>query len=146
MPNHNTLDKDEITSLGASLRPIEQKLLKQDVQKDITRIWLQGIEPYFDVFFEFKNDEIVWFQFTLRGKSLSWDTKSKAWQTGLTNELKRDDISFYPASKTIDNDNLVDWEFTNLVKSILETRAEEQIFAKAIALFNAQDQEMGDEN
>ncbi len=134
--NNNVLDKNEIASLGASLRTIEPQLLKPGIHQGTTRIWLQGAEPYFDVFFEFKNDEIIWFQFTLRGKSLSWDSKIKGWQTGITNELKSDDISFYPASKIIDNDNIIDWEFINLVKLILQTRAEEATFAKALALFN----------
>ncbi|MBR8832474.1 MAG: hypothetical protein DSM106950_00110 [Stigonema ocellatum SAG 48.90 = DSM 106950] len=134
--NHHVLNKNEIASLGASLRKIEQKLLKQGDGQGKTRIWLQGAEPYFDIFFEFKNDEIIWFQFTLRGKSLSWDSKTKGWQTGITNELKSDDITLYPASKIIDNDNIIDWEFINLAKSILQTRAEEATFAKALALFN----------
>lgn len=133
--NH-ILNKDEIAALGASLRGIEQKLLKQSQQTGTTRMWFQGEEPYFDVFFELKNDEISWFQFTLRGKSLSWDSKKARLQTGTTNELNYNDVSFYAASKTIENDIQTNWEFINLVKSILQTRAEEKIFAKALALFN----------
>jgi hypothetical protein len=132
---NNFLDKNEIELLGTSLRGIEQKLLKQDNNKGIRRMWFQGNEPYFDVFFEIKNEEIVWFQFTLRGKSLSWDCKTTRWQTGSTNELKIDDNSFYPGSKTIENDEKIDLEFMNLVKSILQIRAEEEVFAKALALF-----------
>lgn len=137
MPKNNKVsDKNEIALLGASLRQIEQKLLKKGCNEGANRIWFQGDEPYFDVFFELKNDEIVWFQFTLRGKSLSWDSKTTRWQTGITNELKIDDVSFYPASKTIENDIKVDWEFTDLVKSILHSRSSEAIFAKALILFN----------
>lgn len=136
--SNNILDKNEIASLSASLRPIEQKILKQDSPQGTKRIWFQGAEPYFDVFFELKNDEIVWFQFTLRGKSLSWDKKTKKWETGNTNELRVDDISFYPASKTIDNHENIDYEFINLVNSILEIRAEEPIFTKALALFESE--------
>jgi len=133
--NH-TLDKHEIASLGASLRAIEQKLLKQSRKEGYSKIWFQGEEPYFDVFFEFDHEQIVWFQFTLRGKSLSWDIKKPELQTGNTNELCIDDVSFYAASKTIENDTQIDWEFIYLVKSILETRAEEKVFAKALALFD----------
>ncbi|MBD2435467.1 hypothetical protein [Nostoc sp. FACHB-110] len=132
--NH-ILDKQEIASLGASLRAIEQKLLKQSRKEGYSKIWFQGEEPYFDVFFEFDQEEIVWFQFTLRGKSLSWDIRKPELQTGNTNELSIDDVSFYAASKTIENDTQIDWAFIYLVKSILETRAEEQIFAKALSLF-----------
>jgi hypothetical protein len=131
-----TLDQHEIASLGASLRPIEQKLLKQSRKEGHTKIWFQGEEPYFDVFFEFDHETIVWFQLTLRGKSVSWDIKKPELQTGNTNELCIDDVSFYAASKTIENDTQTDWEFIDLVKSILETRAEEEVFGKALALFN----------
>lgn len=130
------LDKNEIISLGASLRAIEPKILKQNEKKNTNRIWFQGREPYFDVFFEFKNHEIIWFQFTLRGQSLSWDSTIKTWQTGITNEFKNHDVDFYPSSKTIENDHTIDWDFINLVKSIFQSRAEEEIFAKALALFN----------
>ncbi len=136
MPQKNhILDKNEIASLGASLREIEQKLLKQGHKEGNTRIWFQGEEPYFDVFFDFSNDQISWFQFTFRGKSISWDKRKPELQTGITNELCIDDVSFYAASKTIENDKQLDMEFIKLVKSILETRSEEAIFAQALALF-----------
>ncbi|MBH8555391.1 hypothetical protein I8751_24205 [Nostocaceae cyanobacterium CENA357] len=134
-PKNHILDKNEIASLGASLREIEQKLLKQDHKKGNTRIWFQGEEPYFDVFFDFSNDEISWFQFTFRGKSISWDKRKPELQTGTTNELCIDDVSFYAASKTIENDKQLDVEFIELVKSILKTRSKEAIFAQALALF-----------
>jgi hypothetical protein len=133
--NHK-IEPDEIASLGASLRPIEQKLLKRNRQAGYSKIWFQGEEPYFDVFFEFERDKMVWFQFTLRGKSVSWDIRIPELQTGNTNELCANDASFYAASKTIENHTQKDWEFIYVVKSILETRAEEEIFTKALALFN----------
>jgi hypothetical protein len=133
---NDVVDENEIASLGASLRAIEQKLLKQGNKAGMNRIWFQGEEPYFDVFLELDNDEIIWFQFTLRGKTLSWDRKKPGWQTGITNEFNINDVSFYAASKTIDNDHKLDEEFINLVKLILQTRAEETIFAKALELFN----------
>jgi hypothetical protein len=133
---NNIFHQDEIAALGASLRRIEQKLLKQSQNTGITKLWFQGEEPYFDVFFELKNDAILWFQLTLRGKAVSWDNKKSQLQTGTTNELDDDDVSFYAASKTIENHLQTDWEFINLVKSILQTRAEETIFAQALELFN----------
>ncbi|WP_341527463.1 hypothetical protein WKK05_34060 [Nostoc sp. UHCC 0302] len=133
---NDVVNENEIASLGASLRPIEQKLLKQGNKPGLSRIWFQGEEPYFDVFLELDNDEIIWFQFTLRGKTLSWDRKKPGWQTGITNEFNINDVSFYAASKTIDNDHKIDGEFINLVKLILQTRTEETIFAKALELFN----------
>ncbi|MBD2360683.1 hypothetical protein H6G36_05695 [Anabaena minutissima FACHB-250] len=130
------INQSEIASLGASLRKIEQKILKQNSEEGKFKIWFQGEEPYFDVFFEFEHDEILWFQVTLRGKSLSWDRKNHQLQTGMTNELSIYDASFYAASKTIENDIRTDNEFIYLVKSILETRTEEVVFAKALELFN----------
>jgi hypothetical protein len=129
------LSKNEITSLGASLRAIAPKLLKQSSQEGEIRIWFQGGEPYFDLFFELNNHEITWFQFTLRGKSLSWSTNKPLFKTGITNELNIDDVSFYAASKTIKNDQDSDREFIDLVKLILQTRPEEEIFVKALTLF-----------
>ena len=130
------LDKHEIESLGGSLRVIKQKILKPCHEKDAVRIWLQGGEPYFDIFLELKNDQIIWFQFTLRGKLLSWNHKNNILQTGITHELSIDDVSFHPASKIIDNDNICDLEFINLVKLILQTRRDEEIFIKALKLIS----------
>ncbi|MBW4687342.1 MAG: hypothetical protein KME40_20075 [Komarekiella atlantica HA4396-MV6] len=133
---NDRVNEQEIASLGASLREIEQKLLKQGYKIGTNRIWFQGEEHYFDVFFELYNDEIIWFQFTLRGKSLSWDIKKSGWQTGATNELNLDDVSFYAATKIIESDNKTDEEFIDLVKLILQTRAQETIFSKVLLLFN----------
>ncbi|WP_338027090.1 hypothetical protein [Trichormus azollae] len=58
--NH-ILDKNKIASLGASLRAIEPKLLKQISQEFIKKIWFQGGEPYFDMCFELNNQQITWF-------------------------------------------------------------------------------------
>lgn len=136
MQNSNqVLGRSEIESLGASLHKIEQKLLKKPSQEGIQRIWYQGEEPYFDIFFELQDSEIVWFQFTLRAKSLSWDNKKRELQTGVTNELKMDDVSFYAATKTIEADDKADNNFVELVKAILQTRSGEEIFTKALLLF-----------
>ncbi len=136
MQNNDLLNKNEIIKLGASLREIEQKLLKQSHKEGLIRVWFQGEEPYFDIFFDLKEDEITWFQFTLRGKSLSWDSKRKGFQTGATNELRIDDVSFYAASKTIEADKNTDWQFIEAVKLIFQSRSEEPIFKKALLLFD----------
>ncbi|KST62499.1 hypothetical protein [Mastigocoleus testarum] len=135
--SNDLVEKEEISSLGASLQEIEPGILKKGYKKGATRVWYQGEEPYFDVFCELINDEIVWFQFTLRGKSVSWDKDRSGWQTGNTDELKINDVSFYAASKTIDNDSAIDWEFINLVKLILTTRTDQAVFIKVLALFNS---------
>lgn len=129
------MDQDEIAELGASLRQIKQKLVTTSKEKGTTRIWYQGGETYFDVFAEVKDTDIEWFQFTLRGKLLSWNKWQKTWQTGITNELQTDDITFYAASKVIELDNKIDVDFINLAQAILQTRAGEAMFDLMLALF-----------
>lgn len=129
------MEQDEIAALGASLRQIDRRLMSPTQENDTTRIWYQGGEPYFDVFVELCQGKIEWFQLTLRGKSISWNSQSSSWQTGITNELRTDDITFYPASKLIENNSQPDWEFIELARSILQTRAGEEIFDKMLALF-----------
>ncbi|BAY36603.1 hypothetical protein NIES2111_09300 [Nostoc sp. NIES-2111] len=130
------LDTGEILLLSKSLRKIEQNILKQSQEEGTTRVWFQGEEPDFDVFFEFYYDELSWFQFTLRGKSLSWDKRQPGLQTGNTNELCVNDSSFYAATKTIETDTQTDYNFINLVKLIIQTKTEEPVFAQALALFD----------
>lgn len=121
------MDQEEIAKLGASLRKIDPKTLKPG------RVWFCGGEAYFDVFFELDNDEIRWFQFTLRGKSLTWSNKQK-FQTGVTNELVTPDISYYPASKTIEDDSQIDAEFLGIVKAVLRSRPDEPLFQRVLTL------------
>ncbi|BAZ05803.1 hypothetical protein [Calothrix sp. NIES-3974] len=131
---YQTLEKNEVMALGNSLREIKTQLVKQPSQTGIRRVWYQGEEPYFDIIFELEEEEITWFEFTLRGKSASWDRRKKVWQTGMTNELQMHDVSFYAASKTIETDKLIDVEFLAVVKSILQTRSQEPIFAQVLQL------------
>jgi hypothetical protein len=128
------MNQDEITALGASLRQIDQKLLKQ--KKDVERIWYQGDEPYFDLFFEQQNSEIIWFQFTLRGKSLCWGKENQILHTGKTNEFTPNDITYYAASKLVNFDRQIDWSFIELVEEILKSRKEEVIFKQALAILH----------
>lgn len=129
------MEQDEITALGASLRPINQTLLTAGKEKGTTRIWYQGGEPYFDIFAEVRGTEIEWFQFTLRGQLISWNKQQNTWQTGNTNELRTDDITFYAASKVIELDSEVDFNLINIAQATLQTRAGEKMFDKMLALF-----------
>ncbi|MEM9541599.1 MAG: hypothetical protein AAGA60_19155 [Cyanobacteria bacterium P01_E01_bin.42] len=125
----------EIQSLGRSLRPIDRKLLNHDRGAGKERIWYQGGEPYFDLFVDLRHDEIEWFQLTLRGQSISWHRQDRQWQTGKTNEFRSDDVAFYAASKTVDNDRECDREFFNLAGEIVGTRRGETLFDKLSQLF-----------
>lgn len=126
----------EIIQLGNSLRRIDQNLLALDSDVGGIRVWYQGGEPYFDVFVELVNDQITWFQFTLRGQSLSWYEKSDRWETGKTNERQLDDLNYYPASKTLESDRYLKGDFIQVVHAILQTRAGDPIFDKLLAIFN----------
>lgn len=130
------MDRNEIKVLGFSLRQIDQKLLRSGKDSSIKRIWYQGDESYFDMFFDIQNNEIVWFQFTLRGKALLWDKDKPGLCTGTTGETEQDNVAYYPASKLIKIDSKPDLAFIELVRSILQTRSGEVNFEKALALFD----------
>ncbi len=126
---------DEIVALGASLRRIDPKILTPENDEQGMRVWYQGGEPYFDLFIEMRSDRIEWFQFTLRGKSISWNAKDRKWRTGSTNEMQVDDVSFYPASKIVESDRYLDSDLIELVRTIISTRAGEPIFDRILLLF-----------
>lgn len=130
------MDQNEITALGASLRQIE---LLNPVQEGYTRVWYQGGESYFDVFVDFRQDKIEWFQFTLRGQVILWKPQNSGWQTGKTNEWRSDDMTFYSGNKIIEIDKEADLEFIELARLILQTRAGEAIFDQILALFDKPD-------
>ncbi|GET35790.1 hypothetical protein [Microseira wollei] len=130
---YKVMDRKEIAALGASLRPIDQNLLKKDA--NIERLWYQGEESYFDIILKIQNHEIIWFEFTLRGQVLVWDKQNPVMQTGTTNELGTGDLGYYAASKLIKLDRKNDQGFIKLAHSILQTRSGEDIFARVLTLF-----------
>ncbi|MBW4489300.1 MAG: hypothetical protein KME12_16040 [Trichocoleus desertorum ATA4-8-CV12] len=134
------MDQHEINQLGSSLQKIDQTLIRSDQSSGVTRLWYQGREPYFDVVFELQNHDLVWFQLTLRGKSLSWNQKSKNVQTGMTNERQVNDTTYYSGSKLIQTNHTVDQNFVQLVRAILQTRVGELVFDQALALLNQRTQ------
>lgn len=124
------MDHEEIYKLGASLRPINTQMLKPG------RVWFYGGEAYFDIFFELSQNEIDWFQITLRGRSLTWNAGDRTIQTGITNELAVPDVSYYSASKTIDDDPASDQDFIALTKEILKTRPDQPLFRQMLHLLD----------
>lgn len=126
------LDDTAIAELGASLRRIDPRFMKSSQRHPgATRTWYQGKEPYFDLVFETEADQVIWFQITLRGKSLSWDRDQPALlQAGETNELDVPaEVNYYSASKTIEGTADIDHEFLDLVIALLKTRPQEALFA-----------------
>ncbi|MCW6037392.1 hypothetical protein K4A83_14080 [Spirulina subsalsa FACHB-351] len=129
------MEQAEINLLGRSLRRIDQKLLTTEGDPHRVRIWYQGGEPYFDLFIELQRETIEWFQMTLRGRSISWQRQDQVWQTGITNELRTDDVMFYPASKTIESDRQTNPDFFALAEAILTTRKGEPLFDQLLEIF-----------
>lgn len=132
------MEQPEIERLGASLRAINPHLLRVADDTKVRRVWYQGGEPYFDVFFDVQGEQLVGFHFTLRGQSISWSQASQHLQTGSTNETRVDDTSYYAASKLIQEDRQVNSGFLSLVRSLLQTRSGDPIFDQALALFSSE--------
>jgi hypothetical protein len=126
-----TVDPDDIVKLGASLRPIDPSTLKPG------RVWFCGGEAYFEVALDVVEGTINWFQFTLRGRSLTWDRRDRTIRTGITNELVVPDVSYYPASKTLAQDDQQDDQFLDLVKAILRTRPDQPLLRSMLDLLNS---------
>lgn len=138
MPEISLNDAHE---LGKSLRQVTKQLKPG-------RVWYYGNEPYFDVQFDLDGTNgdgaqgngsavnganISWFQFTLRGRSLTWSRTSNTIHTGYTNEL--DIVALdYPSSKTIQDELSANQHFINLVKVVLESRPQETIFQAMLDL------------
>lgn len=125
------MNQDEIIALGNSLRRISQKLLRTNQDNHITRVWYQGGEPYFDVFFDLQDDRVIWFQFTLRGQSLTWHKSQSGLETGCTHEVNTD-ATKYPASKLIETDNTTNCDFLKVATGIMKTRIDETPFEQAV--------------
>lgn len=127
------LDDAAIAALGASLRRIDPRFMKSSQRHPgATRTWFQGKEPYFDLVFETEADDIIWFQITLRGKSLSWNQDQPTLlQAGETNELDVPaEVNYYSASKTIEGTSDINHEFLGLVIALLKTHPEDPLFAQ----------------
>jgi hypothetical protein len=99
------------------------------------------------LFLELEDEDIKWFQFTLRGNSISWQRYPNVWQTGKTQELQPQINSrLQPASKVVEQDQQFDEEFGELVRSIILVRAEEPIFARLEALLQEMPREQPPDN
>ncbi|MFB2836479.1 hypothetical protein [Floridanema evergladense] len=121
-------DRQKIKELAESLYQVKTK--------EPERIWFQGKDFYFDVFFKVENEEIIWFQFTWQGNVVSWDKSEPSLKTGVTNEMNHDHC-LYPASKTVKFDSCPNQELIEFVQAIVRICAIEQpIFAQALKLFN----------
>jgi hypothetical protein len=119
----------EAQALGRSLRQVKQHLKPG-------RVWYYGQETYFDLLFDIEDQSIHWFQFTLRGRSLTWSRRGNLIRTGYTNELELTPALEYPASKTIQDQQHADPDFVEFVKRILSTRPSEALFCQMLSILS----------
>ncbi|MEC4806932.1 MAG: hypothetical protein SAJ12_11230 [Jaaginema sp. PMC 1079.18] len=134
---NSSLDRAQIQELGASLRQIDRKITTPEISLGIARVWYQGGEPYFDVSVNLRDGEVEWFQFTLRGRALSWNRQANPskitespWQTGQTSELQTEGITLYPASTLVTSDRALNYDFLAVAYNILATRPDDPILRK----------------
>lgn len=123
----SSLTSADILALAQSLRQIDPTWTRGSTGTD-QRLWYQGQEFYFDVMLECQGDQITWFQFTLRGRVLSWRRSNNRLQTGETEEMDMPPIlSYYAASKKIRPEADLDRDFVMLVQQILSHRQDDPI-------------------
>jgi hypothetical protein len=120
------LQPEDIQALGRSLRRIDPNWTQPNRQHGVERVWYQGHEFYFDLMFELQGETISWFQFTLRGRVLSWKASSNRIETGETEETDTPPVvSYYAASKGIRSGAEVDADLLHLVRQILRSRPDD---------------------
>lgn len=129
------ISTDEIIKLGQSLRRINSQILKKNSSNE--SIWFQGDEKYFDVFLELESDEVVWFQFSLRGKFLEW-RKNLHIKSGETNEFHNEISSNSPRSKLLSQDRGLDLKFLELAKSILSYCNDDKLLMEVKKILSAE--------
>ena len=135
--NHwlDQLSPTDLEALGHSLRPIDPSLMKDDGDHPGQRIWYQGREPYFDVIFTTHNDQITWFQFTLRGQVVFWNGRENRLQTGETEELDVPPmLAYYAATKTIRDGANLNRRLVKIAIAVLQARAQDPLCQRMVPL------------
>ncbi len=126
-------DREKAAALGRALRRVRDSVQKQDPAARTSRIWFQGPEPYLDALFEVSGEALLWFQVTVRGRSLTWDARRRRVSTGHTGELSAEG-PLAPASRTIAEDGQSDRRAVEAVAGILLARPGEFPFDAAAAV------------
>lgn len=123
---------EKASQLGKALRRVRDSIQKQDPGGRTSRLWYQGPEPYLDVVFEVSGGTLLWFQVTVRGRSLTWERR-RGVVTGHTGELAVEG-PLAPASRTIADDREGDRDVARAVGFLLSARAGEFPFDAASAV------------
>lgn len=114
---------------ASPLRKIDGAVLQKGADGG-ERVWYQGPEPYFDLFFDLdpQDDSLRWFQFTYRGHAATWDRETGRVELGLTGELEPEELGA-PAVHVIQPGG--DPAFLDVVLSVLASRPDDRLFAAA---------------
>jgi hypothetical protein len=116
--------------MAQKLRPV-----RADAQKPRAAggqsLWYRGEERYFDFLLEVDADgALAWFELTIRGWSLSWDSRRRRPITGRTEDYAQ---GAQPMSKLVTAGRTVDQEMVEFARQLFRCRAEESAFALAMA-------------
>ncbi|MEO1172410.1 MAG: hypothetical protein AAFX94_10205, partial [Myxococcota bacterium] len=114
---------DEVAELAYSLRLVHPRFVRRR-PAGWRRYWYRGQESYFDVFIdvdEEDRDQVRWFQFSYRGRFVTWDGSKDAVSTGLTNEFSAEQMAF-SSSKLLTLHSEGDGGFIGLVLDVLQHR------------------------
>jgi len=122
--------RQKAMELGRALRRIDDRVLRRERSDAPRRVWYQGPELYLDVFFEDGPRGLEWFQATVRGRALTWDSGRGCIVTGHTNELETAGPA-HPASKAVVFCPGPDSEVIEVVRWLFAARAGEALFDQA---------------
>jgi hypothetical protein len=118
---------DGCLDLAETLRPVTYGMRQEP--DGTHRLWYQGRERYFDVFFLLKDQRLSWAQFSLRGLVLSFDVSKRFLSVDQTDEMEQ---TAYAVSATRTLKPLAPalaTRFTRIAMAIVAARAEDPYFA-----------------
>lgn len=116
---------DEVAELAYSLRLVHPRFVRRR-PAGWRRYWYRGDEPYFDVFIDVDEEDgnqVRWFQFSYRGRFVTWDGDKDVMSTGLTNEFSADQMAF-SSTKLLTMHAQGDGGFAGLVLDVLQHRTD----------------------
>ncbi|MEM6731248.1 MAG: hypothetical protein AAF658_06810 [Myxococcota bacterium] len=115
---------DPTAELAYSLTLVNPKFVKRR-PAGWRRFWYRGEEQYFDVFIDVDPEsmsEVRWFQFTFRGRVVTWDAEKNVVTTGVTNEMAGD--QGFSSAKLLARHAQTDGGLVGLVLDVLQHRTD----------------------
>ncbi len=120
-------DAPACRQLGLGLRPITFGIRPDE--DGIKRLWFQGRERYFDVFFEIREQRLTWAQLSFRGLVLTFEGKTRALRVDETDEMQTSSYAL-SASRTLRPlPSEIATRFTRIAMAMVAARHEDPFFA-----------------